>query len=116
MSGGKHTPGEWLAGDYEPFAEGATFGAVPIYADLPGGARWKSLARVFCDDSTDRAEYLANARLIAAAPDLLEALKALFASYKALADSGDAGFWALEDTDEGKQALAAISRASGESQ
>lgn len=54
-----------------------------------------------------------NALLIAAAPDLLAALKALFADYKALADSGDAGNWSLEEQDEGKQALAAIAKAEG---
>jgi len=59
-------------------------------------------------------ESEANARLIASAPDLLEALTALYASYKALADSGDAGNWRLEDTDSGKQALAAIAKATGE--
>lgn len=55
----------------------------------------------------------ANARLIAAAPELLEALQALFADYKRLADSGDAGYWSLEDTEEGKLALAAIAKATG---
>lgn len=59
-------------------------------------------------------ETIANARLIAAAPDLLEALEVLFADYKQLADSGDAGFWKLEDTDEGKQAMAALAKARGE--
>jgi hypothetical protein len=43
--------------------------------------------------------------------ELLEALKALFDDYKALADSGDAGFWSLENRDVGKQALAAIATA-----
>jgi hypothetical protein len=52
--------------------------------------------------------------LIAASPDLYAALERLFASYKDLADSGDAGFWSLEDLDEGKQALAALARARGE--
>lgn len=56
----------------------------------------------------------ANARLISAAPDLLAALKALFESYKQLADSGDAGFWKLENTLEGKQAIAALAKAEGQ--
>jgi len=53
----------------------------------------------------------ANARLMAAAPDLLAALEALFQDYKELADSGDSGFWRLEDLEAGKQAIAAIDRA-----
>lgn len=44
---------------------------------------------------------------------LLEALECLFASYKQLADSGDAGNWSLEDAEEGKKALAAISAVKG---
>ncbi len=56
----------------------------------------------------------ADARLIAAAPELLAALWALFNDYKALADSGDAGFWKLEDEEVGKQAMAALNKATGE--
>lgn len=55
-----------------------------------------------------------TARLIAAAPELLEALEALFSSYKELADCGDAGNWYLEDLPVGKQAMAAIAKARGE--
>lgn len=55
----------------------------------------------------------ADARLIAAAPDLLDALQVLFDSYKQLADSGDSGFWKLEEQPEGQQALAAIAKATG---
>lgn len=61
----------------------------------------------------ERAEHDFNAMLIAAAPELLEALQVLFNSYKALADSGDAGFWSLEDYPEGQKALAAIAKALG---
>jgi hypothetical protein len=62
---------------------------------------------------TNPTELEANAHLIAAAPDLLAALKALFADYKALADSGDAGHWSLEGLAVGQQALAAIAKAEG---
>jgi hypothetical protein len=56
----------------------------------------------------------ANFHLVEAAPALLAALETLFADYKQLADSGDAGNWALEDTDAGKTAIAAIAKARGE--
>jgi len=59
-------------------------------------------------------EELAKLRSINA--DLLEALEELFASYKSLADSGDAGNWSLEEQPEGKKALAAIAKAKGEAQ
>lgn len=105
-----HTPGPW---DYQEvktscgraFRIGAGemltsgVGGCIIYDDYPAFPR-----------SNERE---ANARLIAAAPELLKALKALFRSYKELADSGDAGFWALEDTPDGKQALAALAKATG---
>ena len=100
----KHTPGPWQ-----------------FYADLPStepnwhivtnASRMRVLANVHIEPGN--AMDLANACLIAAAPDLLKALRALFDDYKALADSGDAGFWKLEETPEGQQALAAIARATG---
>ncbi|MDT4321862.1 hypothetical protein [Klebsiella aerogenes] len=58
-------------------------------------------------------EQFANAYLIAAAPELLESLQELFAHYKELADSGDAGNWKLEDEPVGKKAMAAIAKALG---
>jgi hypothetical protein len=83
------------------------------------GEKWEAdHYRVFMGDGGISLHYVPNgrkrARLIASAPDLLEALTALYASYKALADSGDAGNWRLEETDEGQQARAAIRKATGE--
>lgn len=81
-----------------------------ICADNPDGKSGADVvAQVYGPDALRRSE------LFAAAPDLLSALKALFENYKELADSGDAGFWPLENTPEGKQALAAIARAEGRS-
>lgn len=63
-------------------------------------------------DSWDGAvDHEANAKLIAAAPELLHALNVLFNSYKQLADSGDAGNWRLEDQEEGQLAIEAIKKA-----
>lgn len=58
-------------------------------------------------------EQKANAKLIASAPELLEALQYLFDDYKELADSGDAGNWRIEDIPAGKKALQAIAKALG---
>lgn len=56
---------------------------------------------------------VANQQMMAAAPELLESLQELFAHYKELADSGDAGNWKLEDQPVGKKAMAAIDKALG---
>lgn len=65
----------------------------------------------YSSDNEYHKRQTARARLIAAAPDLLEALIALFDDYKSLADSGDAGNWALEEQPVGIQAVAAIRKA-----
>lgn len=96
MSENRHTPGPWRIGEDGRF--GISVWGEEHVADVK---------------TYERDARKANARLIAAAPDLLEALQVLFASYKALADSGDAGNWKIENQPEGKQALAAISKATG---
>lgn len=101
MSDVKHTPGPWrlfmttdgrkLIGIGESTGEGI--------ADH-GFGTWRS-----------GEEQLANARLIAAAPDLLEALKTCLSTYVDLANSGDAGFWDPEKEAHVQAARAAIAKA-----
>lgn len=77
----KHTPGPWKAKTLEEWVEGKG-GLVVI--DAPG--KWLSLANAHIHrDSREEGE--ANARLIAAAPDLLEALEAMDALVESLWDS-----------------------------
>lgn len=56
----------------------------------------------------------ANASLIAAAPDLLEALEAFLNWYVHFVNSGDAGFWDPEKDDIVIKARSALSKAKGE--
>ena len=82
------------------------------------GSAWQvrdATGRRVCSVSTIRVEQEEEARLIAAAPELLEALEELFADYKDLGESGDAGYWSLEGSPIGKKALAAMAKARGES-
>jgi hypothetical protein len=77
-----HTPGPWIIA---PYCHGdELLEIVAEYQELPGGskvAHWIAECDAGCDFGDDREEVLgrnvANAHLIAAAPDLLAALKAL---------------------------------------
>lgn len=92
----KHTPGPWLIGKRSPG------GYSLINAD-----GWQSLARVVTvmeGDNRPFAEGVANARLIAAAPDLLEALKELLDQD----EHGEDEIWVRN------KARAAIAKATGE--
>ena len=100
----KHTPGPWFNGQ-----DGFNLGSGVVYARHSNGNP-KDVATI----RGWGGEQQANSRLISAAPDLLEALESLFQDYKELADSGDAGFWKLENTDCGKRAIKAIAKAKGE--
>ncbi len=104
----KHTPGPWLA--VQPTA--IDYRAMQIQTD-------ESLIAVCCGGGPKRAisapEERANARLIAAAPDLLEALKAYMHAMEGFAEAvrattGTAYPWEAQDI-EREKALAALSKA-----
>ena len=94
----KGTPGEWKYTIRNVNEMMATFHGVTI-----GDTYIEAATRNEIED----------AQLIAAAPDLLDALQCLFENYKQLADSGDAGNWRLEDEPAGRKALRAINKALG---
>ena len=89
----QHTPGPWkvvsqsFPGCYHAVSENGQFSTGCISFDGHG---------------------LANARLIAAAPELLESLRVLLALYVRLANSGDCGNWNPEDEPEVIAARAAL--------
>lgn len=96
----KHTKGpwEWKDDDREKFGHYRLHPGI-LATDLSDGTPW--------GDEIDRA----NARLIAAAPDLLVALSGLLERYVGLVESGDAGFWDAEKEDCVIKARAAIAKA-----
>ena len=93
MTQGKHTPGPWRAGA-STFCRGDGEIQMRVYTDHP-----PTEFDVFGDNLS------ANARLIAAAPDMLEALKNLLAVHE-----GEGG----TKYHAGDIARAAIARATGE--
>lgn len=95
----RYTPGPWKAGN------NGHNGVIYIMAgeDI--------LCEVFDDDRLVPLPDEANARLIAAAPDLLEALTTFVSQYVALVESGDAGCWDVEAEPKVIAARAAIAKA-----
>ena len=75
----KHTPGPWSVGEVSHKKQRVDIDS--LHADQTVGHHtWRGLARAYgCEDMPveGTAAMLANARLIAAAPELLEALKVL---------------------------------------
>ena len=73
----KHTPGPWSVGEVSHKKQRVDIDS--LHADQTVGHQtWRGLARAYgCEDmpAEGTAAMLANARLIAAAPELLEALK-----------------------------------------
>ena len=104
MSNAKHTPGPWFIDhSMKRFAEP---GHIAISA-----ANHAVLAQVVVrmdDEDEDSGWLLANAHLIAAAPELLEALQRLSDQCERLRLSGQ------KETDAERKARAAIAKATGE--
>jgi len=117
MSG--HTPVPW---EYVVDDDGETIGAAIIIrmgTHLRGRNGWEPQHRIEYqvsapDESPEQfAEAEANARLIAAAPDLLAALKALVVGVERDDNPSDQGH--CEHSDEMNAARAAIAKAEGRS-
>lgn len=124
MSG--HTPGPWIAcGEDRGGCECGHVWSVTADAPVATVERgvWGDCYPVIKDGSAvmETVEYgvvpepeaAANARLIAAAPDLLEALVDTLDSYVSLVECGDCGSWDPEQEDHVRKARAAIAKATG---
>lgn len=99
MSAG-HTPGPW---NYDQTGDGKR---ICVGIGLVDGPNGYDVAEVYSDDC-DSDEALANARLIAAAPELL-------AIAEILLDRGYVSKFIDEERDDHEQLVAAISKARGE--
>jgi len=102
MSESKHTPGNWFVSD-QPDAE---LHRIAIHADVVRGDRryeLRGLAYATWQDCDQRDEYEANARLIAACPDLLAVVQRVVAIADATNETGDLA----------QQARAALAKATG---
>ena len=98
----KHTPGQWSVVEHDH--------AICVQTESPrqtkfGASRYAVVGGLDRSDPEQLEEARANARLIAAAPDLLEALKALLERY--VLAIGNEGIECLN-------ARAAIAKATGE--
>jgi hypothetical protein len=105
----KYTPGPWGAEFTGPHAttRDGFWEIAPV--GHRGQLEWDREIAATADDNE------ANARLIAAAPDLLEALRNNIHRFVAMINSGDCGFWDPETEETVIAARAAIAKAEGKS-
>lgn len=68
----------------------------------------------FNNGQIDPEVRLANMRLVAAAPEMKDALQRLLRRYVVLASSGDCGFWDPDEEQEVIDARTALAKAKGE--
>ena len=101
----KHSPGPWIVDPVDPLNI--------ISPALSTPPRWEIIAKCsgpsLSTDETGKKRALADARLIAAAPDLLSALKAVQPEMRREHDAGDGHF----STAEVEAVEAAIAKAEG---
>jgi hypothetical protein len=101
----QHTPGPWAVRDH--WADEGAFEVYPTRGGEPKIGQWSALAEVPEYGPNDAPEAEANARLIAAAPDLLEALELML-------ENLDAMYVVSPASSAHKKARAAIAKATGE--
>jgi hypothetical protein len=99
----KHTPGPWKF-SHRKGNDGMY--RTEVFSDVHGGIAVCGWTLKHCGNGVTATYREDNARLIAAAPDLLEALNALVAAHGSILD--------LRESDELKLARAAIAKATGE--
>lgn len=109
MSSARHTPGPWFVSTSVP--------TVFALHGSPARNRFSANLQAGRQDDAPLAELIANARLIAAAPDLLEALEGLCRNFPPDGDLVEAG-WARVDIDAAcdayDKARSALARATGD--
>lgn len=111
MTGGLPT-NQWIPGPWRveprPFNRGNRIFIIASHGDHPNGF----VAAV--ESYPFQWHREANAHLIAAAPDLYEALQTMLKRYVDLAGSGDCGNWNPEEEAQVIAARAALAKARGE--
>lgn len=111
MTEAKHTPGPWHY-DWTQKVNGViqSYAVGPARRPLDEIDHIDTIVEV--DNDTNNAE--ANARLIAAAPELLEALEQSLDWTVDFIESGDAGFWDVDKDENVIRMRSAIAKAKGE--
>lgn len=110
----KHTPGPWVsARDFDENGRRAKVTTIAVCCDfvigLPAAYEGGNYR-----DGDPSGDPEADARLIAAAPDLLEALKALAGLYPSAEEMNDSDEYSVTEIDWVEIARAAIAKATGE--
>lgn len=77
---GQHTEGPWMMTDVR---ESGPYKVI-AWVRNPNGHRWRKSIATILEGNLDDGEMEANASLICAAPDLLDALRAFCGDYKSL--------------------------------